>query len=107
MKRLTKDLYHSKQIDSSSWEVTLSDKTHPVFLAHFESNPLLPAFLQIDIMGELISKKLIQIDRAKFKLPILPNDKVVYKIVKQNDNKYRVKIFKDNIEASDFRVIFI
>ena len=106
MKRLTKDLYHSKQLDSISWEVTLTDATHPVFKAHFESNPLVPAFLQIDIMGELLAKELIQINRAKFKSPILPNDTIIYKIVKQNDNRYRVKIFKDNIEASDFRVIY-
>ncbi|NOZ91635.1 MAG: 3-hydroxyacyl-ACP dehydratase [Epsilonproteobacteria bacterium] len=104
MKRLTKNLYKSKQLDSSSWEVTLSDETHPVFLAHFESNPLLPAFLQVDIMSELIRKEISQIDRAKFKLPILPNDTIVYKIVKQNENRYRVKIFKDDIEASDFRI---
>ena len=104
MQKLTKDLYQSRQIDSSSWEVTLTAPTHPVFLAHFESNPLLPAFLQIDIMGELLDKKLTQIDRAKFKLPLLPNDKIVYKIVKQNEDKYRVKIFKDELEASDFRV---
>ena len=104
MQKLTKDLYHSKQLDSSSWEVILTDETHPVFKAHFESNPLVPAFLQIDIMGELLCKKLTQIDRAKFKLPILPKDKILYKIVKQNDDKYRIKIFKESREVSDFRV---
>ncbi|MCK4442292.1 MAG: hypothetical protein KAU90_09820, partial [Sulfurovaceae bacterium] len=65
------------------------------------------AFLQIDIMGELLGKQLTQIDRAKFKLPILPHDKIIYKIVKQTDNKYRVKIFKNEIEASDFRVRYL
>jgi len=105
MQRLTKDLYSVKAIDNISWEVILTDASHSVFKAHFESNPLLPAFLQIDIFSEILSKEVVKIERAKFKMPILPNDTIVYKIIKQNDNKYRIKIFKKNIEASDFRVI--
>lgn len=106
MQRLTKDLYGVKKIDENAWEVTFTDASHPVFKAHFEDYPLVPAFLQIDIMGEILEKELTKIERCKFKLPILPNDVVTYKIVKQTDNKYRVKIFKEDAEASELRILF-
>jgi 3-hydroxyacyl-[acyl-carrier-protein] dehydratase len=106
MKHLTKGLYTVKAVDESSWEVTLTDETHPVFKAHFESNPLLPAFLQIDILGEILGKNLQRINRSKFKLPILPNDVVVYKVVKKIDRNYSVKIFKNSKVASEIKVVY-
>lgn len=106
MKLLSKDLYSLKQIDETRWEVTLSDASHPVFKSHFEGNPLLPAFLQIDIMGEILNKRLVRIERCKFKQPILPNDVVMYEILKQVDNAYKIKITKDNIVTSEIKVVY-
>jgi len=106
MQRLTKDFYSVKELGEQSWEVSFADEAHPVFKAHFEGNPLVPAFLQIDIMGEILSKELTKIDRCKFKLPILPNDVVVYKIVKQIESKYKIKIFKNEEEVSELRVVY-
>jgi 3-hydroxyacyl-[acyl-carrier-protein] dehydratase len=107
MKQLTKRLYSLKSLGEERWEVKLTDETHPVFKAHFEGNPLLPAFLQIDIMSEILSKKLIKIERAKFKLPILPNDTVVYEITKKIENRYRVKITKDSQVTSEIRLVYL
>ena len=106
MQKLTKDFYTVKQLDELSWEVTFADATHPVFKAHFEGNPLVPAFLQIDIFGEIIKKELSKIERCKFKLPILPNDNVIYKIIKVVENKYKIKIYKDEQEVSELRVVY-
>ncbi|HIC78423.1 MAG TPA: hypothetical protein EYP02_04495 [Sulfurovum sp.] len=106
MQRLTKDFYSIKELDEQSWEVSFTDENHPVFKAHFEDYPLVPAFLQIDIIGEILSKELSKIDKCKFKLPILPNDVVVYKIVKAVENKYKIKIFKDEEEVSELRVVY-
>ena len=106
MQKLTKDFYGVKKLDEEIWEVTFTDRSHPVFKSHFEDYPLVPAFLQIDIIGEILGKKLIKIDRCKFKLPILPNDIVVYKIVKQIDNRYKIKIFKKDEEVSELRVVY-
>lgn len=84
----------------------MTNKTHPVFKAHFEGNPLLPAFLQIDIMSEILDKKLLSIDKSKFKLPILPNDVLIYKIIKVVDNSYKIEIFKNEISTSEFKVSY-
>ena len=106
MRLLNKKLYTHKKLSEESWEVTMADETHPVFKAHFEGNPLLPAFLQIDIMSEILDKKLLSIDRSKFKLPILPNDVLIYKIIKVVDNSYKIEIFKNEVSTTEFKVSY-
>jgi len=106
MKHLSKNLYSSRIVQENSWEVKLADEEHPVFKAHFELNPLLPAFLQIDIMGEILDKYLMQINRAKFKLPIFPNDIVIYKISKIVENTYTVRILKENEIVSELKLVY-
>lgn len=106
MTQLSKNLYTVKQIDEESWAVHLTDAAHPVFKAHFEGNPLLPAFLQIDIMGEILEKTLIAIGRCKFKHPILPSDEIVYKVVSKVENTYKIKILKDEVVMSEIKVSY-
>ena len=106
MRLLNKNLYTHKKLSEESWEVTMADETHPVFKAHFEGNPLLPAFLQIDIMSEILDKKLLSIDRSKFKLPILPNDVLIYKIIKIVDNSYKIEIVKNEVSTTEFKVSY-
>ena len=103
---LTKNLYRVKTIDTSSWEVMLCDATHPVFKAHFEGNPLLPAFLQIDIFAEIMNQEVVKIERCKFKQPILPDDVVVYEIIKQNEKSHRVNIKKASVICSELKISF-
>lgn len=106
MKHLSKNLYSARQLNENSWEVQLADAEHPVFKAHFESNPLLPAFLQIDIMGEILDKQLMKINRSKFKLPVLPNDIVIYEISKIVEDIYTVKIFKKSEIVSELKLVY-
>ncbi len=105
MRTLSQNIYRSKRLSDNRWEVVLSDVSHPVFQAHFEGNPLLPAFLQIDIFAMLIGKKIIKIERCKFKQPILPNDTIIYEIVKKIDMMYRVKILKNDEVTSEIKIV--
>jgi len=106
MHLLTKDLYSVKPIETDKWEVTLADENHPVFKAHFENNPLLPAFLQIDIFAEIQNREISKIERCKFKQPIFPNDIVEYKINKQHENSYRIYITKNTTICSELKIDF-
>lgn len=106
MRLLSKNLYTSTQLSDDAWKVVMADETHPVFKAHFEGNPLLPAFLQIDIFGELLEKKLVSIEKSKFKLPILPKETIIYKIVKIVKNTYKVEISKEHLSTSEFTVSY-
>ncbi len=106
MRLLNKNLYTHKQLAEDAWEVVMADETHPVFKAHFKGNPLLPAFLQIDIMSEILDKKLLSIGRSKFKQPILPNDVLIYKILKIVENNYKIEIFKNEVSTTEFKVSY-
>jgi 3-hydroxyacyl-[acyl-carrier-protein] dehydratase len=74
---LTKQLYTHVIKEENSVRFTLADATHPVFKAHFEGNPLLPAFLQVDIAAEIFGWSVTGISRSKFVEPLKPLDKVV------------------------------
>jgi len=104
MRQLSKNLYTVKERKEENWKVLLSDAEHPVFKAHFEGNPLLPAFLQVDIFAELLNRKIVKIERCKFKQPILPNDTIEYQIVKQVQNSYRVNIVKNDVVTSELKI---
>lgn len=104
MRQLSKELYEVKALNEEQWEVTLAKETHPVFKAHFEGNPLLPAFLQIDIFAEIINRQVTKIERCKFKAPILPNETVLYEVVKKVDKRYQVNIKKENVICSELKI---
>jgi 3-hydroxymyristoyl/3-hydroxydecanoyl-(acyl carrier protein) dehydratase len=55
-----------------SHTIKLASHTHPVFKAHFEGNPILPAFTQVDITAKLLEFDIIGIVKSKFMMPLLP-----------------------------------
>ena len=85
-------------------EIQLADENHPVFQAHFPSNHLLPGFLHIDIASELLNKKVIKINKAKFLLPILPLDKILF-IIEEKEESYKITTKKENKKCSEFTVV--
>ena len=77
---LTEDLYEVITQSEEEVVLTLSDASHKIFKAHFEGMPLLPGFLQIDIVAEVLSKEIDAIISAKFVQKVLPLERLVYKI---------------------------
>ncbi len=66
--------------DSNSCVLKLSDSKHPVFLAHFPSNPILPGFLLMDILSYIFNLRIIKIKKAKFILGIYPNETITFQL---------------------------
>lgn len=83
------------------YEIMLAHEKHPIFQAHFPNNHLLPGFLHIDIASELLNKKLSKIIKAKFLQPILPLDKILF-IIEKNEKGYKIVTKKDNKKCSEF-----
>lgn len=104
MKNLYCTLYSKISEEFSEYEIQLTDKNHPIFQAHFPNNHLLPGFLHIDIASELLNKKLIKINKAKFLHPILPLDKILFIIEKKEEN-YKVTTKKENKKCSEFTIV--
>ncbi|NVJ54410.1 MAG: 3-hydroxyacyl-ACP dehydratase [Campylobacteraceae bacterium] len=90
--------------DYAEIEVVFADESHEIFKAHFPDNSLLPGFLQIDIISEILAIKVIEIKKAKFLQAILPKDKVTY-FVKIKDKTFNVKVEKENKKCSEFSIV--
>jgi len=76
------------------------------FSGHFPGNPLLPAFVQT-LMGRLVlqqwlgqPRKVLEVDRAKFKLPVGPG--MVEVRCKQLDQGHLVQLETEKGLASSF-----
>jgi 3-hydroxyacyl-[acyl-carrier-protein] dehydratase len=82
--------------------IKLTNNNHSVFKAHFPGNPILPGFLQIDIIANILNDEIISIKYSKFIAHIYPNDEIVYNI-KTNDNQRVIKIQKDNKKISEIK----
>jgi len=84
--------------------ITLSDASHKIFKAHFEGMPLLPGFLQIDIIAEVLEKEVDAITSAKFVQKILPNEKLTY-VIAPTKSGVRVKLSNASEElCGDFKL---
>lgn len=80
--------------------IKLSDEHHPVFIAHFPNHPILPAFIQIDIIAKIFNDDIVNIKRSKFISHILPNDIILFNI-KTNNKQRKIKIFKNETKVSE------
>jgi 3-hydroxyacyl-[acyl-carrier-protein] dehydratase len=76
--------------------VLLSDDTHPVFQAHFESNPILPGFLHIDIIAALFGIEVVGIKKAKYFEIVRPLDKLQIKLLKKQGSLMSFEITKED-----------
>ena len=78
----------------------LSNEKHPIFIAHFPQYPILPGFILIDILAEVLNDEVVKIKYAKFIAHIFPEDILECKINK-SDKKKVIKVFKNNKKVSE------
>ncbi|WP_026803005.1 hypothetical protein [Aliarcobacter lanthieri] len=86
------NLFKILEDNKNTYIIKLSDKTHPIFKAHFPGNEVLPAYIQLDIIAFILNHKIKKIQKAKFLSIIKPNDKVKYCIHSNDNNSYRIII---------------
>jgi len=93
-------LYRVLSQNKESISLELSDKSHPIFKAHFPKSPLLPGFVMIDMIAEVLGDDIVSIKYSKFIKSIFPCDRLMCKI--QKDDKTRmIKIFRDEAKVSE------
>lgn len=89
---ILKNLFKILEKKEDEYIIVLTNKDHKVFKAHFPENEILPAFLQIDIIANILEHEIKRIQKAKFLSIIKPNDKIKY-YIHTNDNKsYKIVI---------------
>ena len=97
----------------------LFSKDEYFFKGHFPNNPIVPGVIIVEAMaqtaGIVVSYKLreykeksvlfMSVNKAKFRKPILPNDKVIFEVKFLNSvrdvYKFEGKCFKDDIKVCE------
>jgi len=80
-------LYSVENLSETEATVLLSDETHPVFKAHFPSQPILPGFVHLEIISNIFKMNIQGVKKAKYMGLVLPSQRVKY--IKKS-NKIRV-----------------
>jgi 3-hydroxyacyl-[acyl-carrier-protein] dehydratase len=83
--------------------VKLADRDHPVFQAHFPTKPILPGFLQIEIIADILGDKVAQINYGKFRQHILPEDVITYRMHTRADGYKKITLYRDHEKVSEIR----
>lgn len=99
---LLNKLYMIIESGDSEIKVKFANKEHPIFKAHFPKNPILPGFLQIDIIADILNDKITKIKYCKFIQSIYPLDEVIYSI-KTIDNQKSILVFKNSKKISEIK----
>lgn len=94
---MTKNLYSLIDKNKNSFRITLANKEHPIFLAHFPNYPILPGFLLIEIATEVLGDSPKVIHSAKFIAHSLPNDILTYHY-EIKDTKTKIKVTNEKNE---------
>lgn len=80
-------LYKIMYKDSDKVVINLCDAEHPIFKAHFPTEPILPGFIHFEIVEREFNMNIQTIKKAKFTKIIRPMDSLEY--IKKN-NKFEV-----------------
>ena len=91
------DFYTLTCKEDTRFCVRLSDATHPIFQAHFPTNPIVAGFVLLDMSAEILGIEIVKIKKAKFLKNIAPlsvlwfeyqtNEKTLKIRVSQNEQK--------------------
>ena len=92
--------------DENSVSVRFSDASHPVFKAHFKENPILPGFMQIDIIAAILGKRVTAISMAKFMKPLRPEDAITYHLAEGSKTTRVTLKDAEGQNVSDFKLVW-
>lgn len=88
---LINNFYHI--IERSEDRVTIQfNPSHPIYLAHFPSNPITPGACLVRIAEELVGRPMMSITNLKFMSPVLPTDVITFVFKEKTENQYTITI---------------
>ncbi len=90
-------LYEVLEKSQNKVVVKLNNKNHPIFKAHFPTQPILPGFTYFDIASQIFDINITNIKKSKFLKPALPDQILVFE---RSNNKF--KILSNNEQIANF-----
>lgn len=89
------NLYTLLEQKENFFSIKLADKYHPIFKAHFPSNPILPGFIMIEIISKVLNQEIKNIKKIKFLNPVFPEDELIFAF---KDSTVTIK--KENLKVA-------
>lgn len=89
-------LYSLLYKDDKKALVKLCNENHPIFKAHFPSQPILPGFVHFEIVSDLFSMKITTIKKAKFTKIVRPTQSLEYE---KDGNRFKVFCEKELVAS--------
>lgn len=80
--------------------ITLSDKNHPIFKAHFPKNPILPGFILLEISAKILQVEIVHIKKVKF-LHTIPPESTLYFYIEEKDEIIKIIVKKNEQKVAD------
>ncbi len=96
---MIENLFTVEYKDDDKAVIKLCGENHPVFKAHFPGSPILPGFINFEIVALVFGIEITQIKRAKFLKLIHPNETVKY--IKKGNS---FKVFCKDEEVASFQL---
>ena len=96
------ELYTILKQNDTEVKLQLSSSDHPIFVAHFPNNPILPGFMIIDIIAKILNDTITHIKQSKFIAQILPDDIIIYKIESKKSIK-NITVYKNEKKVSSIK----
>ena len=93
-------LYSVTDSSVSEATVVLTDENHPVFQAHFPSQPILPGFVHLEIISDVFKLEISGVKKAKYMNIVLPSQILHYI---KNSNKITVTC--NNKDVASFNIV--
>ncbi|MDX1808681.1 MAG: hypothetical protein R3331_04015 [Sulfurospirillaceae bacterium] len=94
------NLYKILKKEDGVFAIELACREHSVFQAHFPNNPLLPAFIMMEICSEVLNHEITGIKKAKFIHPALPEDVLDFFFI-EREKIVSVKIQKNSVKIAE------
>lgn len=99
---MTADIYQIIEASEERVELKLAGEDHPLFKAHFPGNPILPGFIQIEIIAGIRQDEVIRVPHSKFISHLFPDDRIVYHI-EQEGKITKIKVTRGSKKVSEIR----
>lgn len=94
------DFYTLTCKDETRFCVRLSDASHPIFQAHFPTNPIVPGFVLVDMSAEILGIEIVKIKKTKFLKNIAPLS-VLWFDVQTNEKTLKIRVSQNEQKVAE------
>ena len=94
------DFYTLTCKEDTHFCVRLSDASHPIFQAHFPTNPIVAGFVLLDMSAQILEIEIVKIIKAKFLKNIAPQS-VLWFDIQSNEKTLKIRVTQNEQKVAE------